>query len=458
MGCQILSDVLYFYKVLRYYTIWGGGYENCPKYESCSSKDNGDSTIKQKRIAVHLFFLCLNLKLWSEPHYRHGTYQDDMKANLRNVAIPGTGIPLSVFASNKLFGYCFLFIGYPLACVLSAFNAMYVEECIKGKEGSFSQYFHTQLLEPEDWFNFWRTNCELTSWHALLTKSNEYDLEDKFKFLQTCEQRGIAVSPSLNIEKIVCKDKNEEGGLGIHFYNNSKHGGRWIIQEVLKNDAFVSTLLPKEDVPLSTVRVITASEYSIDNPTSTSNKIKIARQNNIPVSENFIKVMSHVFRAGRQGAKTDHVSVLFDIDGESGSLKKATTNDHWYKLGFWNAVKLMTNTFHMQEQHDNKKLYTASKHNLDHHPDGGIPISGKVFPDFEHMKQLCVRAHARLIPTVPLAGWDVCCTNKGILLLEVNLSCNFFRGEFDPVYYYDYLHRHIRYLEKLQSSLPKKEK
>ena len=31
------------------------------------------------------------------------------------------------------------------------------------------------------------------------------------------------------------------------------------------------------------------------------------------------------------------------------------------------------------------------------------------------------------MPDVPLAGWDVAFTDKGMLLLEANLSCNFFR-------------------------------
>ena len=37
-----------------------------------------------------------------------------------------------------------------------------------------------------------------------------------------------------------------------------------------------------------------------------------------------------------------------------------------------------------------------------------------------------------MLPDVPLAGWDVAITKEaGVCLLEVNLSCNFFRGTFD---------------------------
>lgn len=41
------------------------------------------------------------------------------------------------------------------------------------------------------------------------------------------------------------------------------------------------------------------------------------------------------------------------------------------------------------------------------------------------------RAHYLMLPDVPFVGWDVALTDKGIYLLEVNLSCNFFRGSFD---------------------------
>jgi hypothetical protein len=46
------------------------------------------------------------------------------------------------------------------------------------------------------------------------------------------------VSPFLDIEDIVVKDKNMEGGLGINFYKNALHGGDYIIQKKIKNAAW----------------------------------------------------------------------------------------------------------------------------------------------------------------------------------------------------------------------------
>ena len=52
-------------------------------------------------------------------------------------------------------------------------------------------------------------------------------------------------------------------------------------------------------------------------------------------------------------------------------------------------------------------------------------------------------AHYKLIPHVPLCGWDValCGENNEKLLLEGNFSCNFFRGKFDEEYYFNMVER-----------------
>ena len=51
-----------------------------------------------------------------------------------------------------------------------------------------------------------------------------------------------------------------------------------------------------------------------------------------------ITALSCVFRAGRQGAATDHDSILFDVDVKTGAIKGGTTNAHWYRLGLLQAL------------------------------------------------------------------------------------------------------------------------
>ena len=48
--------------------------------------------LNQNRVsAVHLYTLSKQLQLWRAPHYRAPSFAADLRNNLRNVAIPGTG-------------------------------------------------------------------------------------------------------------------------------------------------------------------------------------------------------------------------------------------------------------------------------------------------------------------------------------------------------------------------------
>jgi len=84
---------------------------------------------------------------------------------------------------------------------------------------------------------------------------------------------------------------------------------------------------------------------------------------------------------------------------------------------------------------------------LTHHPDCGVKVAGRRVP-IEAMQRLCIDAHATLLPDVPMAGWDVALTNKGMLLLETNLSCNFFRGTFDEDKYFGFVHDYFSMLDQ----------
>ena len=78
---------------------------------------------------------------------------------------------------------------------------------------------------------------------------------------------------------------------------------------------------------------------------------------------------------------------------------------------------------------------------MTHHPDGNIPVAGEVVPEIRSMLALVEESHWKMCPDVPLVGWDVVLSSSEelpICLLEVNLSCNFFRGSFDRQFYLDF--------------------
>eukprot|EP01096_Ripella_sp_DP13-Kostka_P013773 TRINITY_DN6039_c1_g1_i2.p1 TRINITY_DN6039_c1_g1~~TRINITY_DN6039_c1_g1_i2.p1 ORF type:complete len:421 (+),score=217.03 TRINITY_DN6039_c1_g1_i2:25-1263(+) len=257
---------------------------------------------------INCFSLALAVKLWNQPHYRSGTFVNDMKKNLRNVAVPGSGLPLS---SLTLLGRpavsLFLLFGQPLISLLSALNAVIlfdlenvvlpgprdpIDDSSSSSSSSSSpssgsssssvgmtrieviqkvgEKFREQMARPEDWFWFWSLNCRLASYHSLFSpEAQGYRMEDKWTFLQEAAAAEIAVSPWIESESIVVKNTNEEGGLGIHFFRNATAGGPWIIQETLSNDESISSLLPS-NAPLSTLRVMTSSRSSLHSPSHRS--------------------------------------------------------------------------------------------------------------------------------------------------------------------------------------------
>ncbi len=57
-----------------------------------------------------------------------------------------------------------------------------------------------------------------------------------------------------------------------------------------------------------------------------------------------------------------------------------------------------------------------------------MKVEGATFVDIKSALNIVKTSHFKMLPKVPLVGWDVAFTPKGVYLLEVNLSCNFFQG------------------------------
>lgn len=257
-------------------------------------------------------------------------------------------------------------------------------------------------------------------YHALKTADPGYALEDKMEFLEACEREGVPGSPFLRAPKFIVKHRNEEGGLGLQTFTNAACGGEWIIQHALSNSATIARLLPKV-APLSTFRLVSASRGCLlDDPKR--------------ASAEDIKVLSACFRAGREGASTDHSCIMFDVDLSRGVICKGTSNSHWYQLGITKA---------------HRSPWATEGHTIYAHPDTGRAVAGECVPDFDQIVRLVSAAHLKLLPGVPLVGWDVALTEEaGVCLLEANLSCNFFRATFDREAYFRFLEEVLLRLEK----------
>ena len=139
-----------------------------------------------------MYSLSLIFKLWDKPHYRSKSFQVDLLNNLSNVAIPGTGIPLSYFCHLKFTAYLLVFIINPIVCLFGAIHKANKLSLVTYDEYviTICKFFKMHLLRPDDWFSFWQLNCRLTSFHSHVTKARGFDLEDKWTFLLEGEELG----------------------------------------------------------------------------------------------------------------------------------------------------------------------------------------------------------------------------------------------------------------------------
>lgn len=393
-----------FYSAMWYF-LPGGSLSGCPA-----------NLLENERQSCHLYSLALMFYIWDKQHYRNGTFQKDMIKNLRNVALPGTGLPLSFVAKSKIATYAFILFINPFVC----FIASYVGS---RNMAEWDKMYKEFLLQPRDWFSFWRLNCRLATFHSYVTDDDGYSFEDKLSFLQKAQEVNVPVTPCLDTPWIVCKHRNEEGGLGYMDFVNASSGGDWIIQPRIHNDDFISSMLP-ENAPLSTFRVISASRCSLRELEGESGSV------------GDVEALSCVWRAGRANASTDHSCIMFDVDPETGVLKKGTTSKHWYQLGPMACVKTPW----------------SSTHDITKHPDTGKLITGTRVENMQEMMDLVREAHFKIMPGVPLCGWDVAFTREyGAVLLEVNISCNFFRGTFDERSYFKFMTEYLKSLEKAET-------
>ena len=451
-----MSSILSALRVTAYY--WLALYEWIFSKKGYSQ---GSYFKDDTRALVQVYSLSLIFSMWYKPHYRCKSFQQDMIDNLKNVAVPGTGVPLSVFCYN--WWMCLFVVAFinPIVCLMGAINKVRNDDWKFGPGLSILfKHYEEHLLHPNDWFSFWRLNCRLVSHHSNTLKPRGYQLEDKWSFLQQGAAMGLPVSPFMSLPvNVVVKNKNIEGGMGIYFYKNALHGGDWIFQEKLENAPWLDKLLPSP-APLSTMRVITSSTWTLakhghkvtqsefkcfdDARSSSSSSSASSSASSLRTlvagkedPSKYVKALSSLLRLGRAGAATDHTSVLFDVDIATGKIKPGCSNQHWYKLGpqaIWTCPWL--------PQGDG----------FTEHPDtpDKAPVAGQSLPPgvMQQALDIVIKSHYDMLPDVPMVGWDVAFCSEGIYLLEVNLSCNFFRGAFDVPAYICFVDEHFRDLEK----------
>jgi len=434
-------------------------------FGSPSVKQDDEQQLELRRARMQVWQVRLVFKLWDEKHYRCSSFAQDLRENLGNLAFPGTAMPLSLWCSNKWAAWLFALIVYPVACFCSAFAVLLCDQVVKSPLSNMALFlselslaYQRQLLNPEDWFSLWRLNCAVTALHDNTLKEkvkSDYDMESKWDFLVRAEQKNVPASPCVGLGKlamlgqtlgaeIVAKDKNCEGGMGIHFLKNACCGGDWILQPRLSNSKSLDALLPKK-APLSTMRVLTASCAGMPE----GSEWRRGRDEITPLTV--------VFRAGRAGAQTDHSAIFYNVDMDSGKITRGGSNAHWYEVGLGKVTSQRKSGAWTKTGVFRGEGFKKRREAQGTHPDTGVDLVGKQMPQIQASLELCKRAHKELCASVPLAGWDVVLVDEEDgsgqaarvvpLLLEVNLSCNFFLGSFDEPWYFQFCEDWVHFLE-----------
>eukprot|EP00913_Durusdinium_trenchii_P012288 g11538.t1 len=170
MVFPMLSPLLLYWRILFFFW-FGGRYADAKTRFGLSGMSSG-----------HLYSLAMVPWLMTKPHYRTGTFKEDMLTNLRNVVLPTGiyGVPLSLWAYSRLHALVAILFVIPFAAFVGSWYRR-----IFGLDFAYAFRFRS-LLEPRDWFQLWRLNCRLASMTALATKSPDFDMESKWNFIKGC--------------------------------------------------------------------------------------------------------------------------------------------------------------------------------------------------------------------------------------------------------------------------------
>lgn len=148
-GLSILSYTHTYYSGLFHY-IFGHGRHSPYSIENkayikslrTNDSDSSEEALFKQHARIHLFSLASNFYLYNKPHYRKGSYRDDLIDNLRNVAIPGTGVPLSFFVRSKVVALGFLLTAYPAVSFVASVHKWFMTKF----QTSISKEYSTRLL------------------------------------------------------------------------------------------------------------------------------------------------------------------------------------------------------------------------------------------------------------------------------------------------------------------------
>ena len=215
-----------------------------------------------------------------------------MIANLRNIVCPpgGSGCRSPSVLIQFTAVMASLFLIPTAAFEGSTYRRLF------GLEGSAKACFARSLIALADWLQLWRLNCRLASMSFLATNLEDFEMEDKWKFIQTRLAEKSPANPVFVTPKTTSRT--------MSWRRLAFASACW--RRVARRQADP----PGEGCELRRrARVVARESPTLDDALSVLGADGSSTQ---------AKTLASVWRPGRSGANTDHSCVMVSRRTESG--------------------------------------------------------------------------------------------------------------------------------------------
>jgi Sugar-transfer associated ATP-grasp len=200
---------------------------------------------------------------------------------------------------------------------------------------------------------------------------------------------GLKLVGNLNVLEgcsFFARPDNKYGGHGI-IRGQVANGRVMISEQTISIDDFAAELLARKDCYIITEAVEQHAEMAVLFP-GTANTVRVITMREPDDGSAFVAAACQRVGSTASGI-VDNFSqygMSFDIDTEAGTIREGRFRD-------------------------------GSK--VTHHPDTGVPITGRSIPFWHDILNGCLRAFARC-PKLQYVGWDVIVSPQGPVVLEGN--------------------------------------
>ena len=383
-GVLALAALIEYYRSLLFYSR-GGDYTKC----SCFQNDS--------HAKVHTYCLGIVLYKWNDKGLNGNTIRDHLRQHLGSLTLYKCIIPMKFWLYSKWSYYIFLFLVYPLFCIINALT----EKKVRGF-AEVPSTFQIKLINPSHWVTLGWTNAVCSFFSLQELPASVSSLFKQTRLIEAAKECNIPVIEKLDGE-IVIKNANVEGGMGIKFFNTNSKDKNYVIQKVFDLHKSLKDIVPKE--------------YHFPPP-----RFHITTMYTMKAQSEGTYVLSSVLEL--INPKTSN-SYFFDIDIFSQTIDSAYFKTDWYsskKRG---------------KKEDIPKLIVNAKR-----------TSVSTLSELEDIFHLAVHAHEELFDSFPCAIWEIQLTSKGPILENVTPQTNHWSSS-QVLNIYQSWHSHFQHNELL---------